>query len=131
MGIIEEQGNLAKELARYSRLCYDRGLATGSGGNLSARLPGADTVLVTASGVALRDVELGNIIAVDLEGHVRQGPATLKPSKEIGFHLEVFRSRPAVNAVVHVHPAHAIVWASRGSPIPLATISSQLKLRQG
>ena len=131
MGIIEEQGNLAKELARYSRLCYDRGLATGSGGNLSARLPGADAVLVTASGVALRDVELGNIIAVDLEGRVREGPASLKPSKEIGFHLEVFRSRPAVNAVVHVHPAHAIVWASRGSPIPLATISSQLKLRQG
>jgi kynurenine formamidase len=30
-----------------------------------------------------------------------------------------------------VHPAHAIVLASRGSPVPLATISAQLKLKQG
>jgi L-fuculose-phosphate aldolase len=131
MGIIGGNEVLARELARYSRLCYDRGLATGSGGNLSARIPGTDLVLVTASGVALRDVEPGNIVAVNLAGDVRDGPASLKPSKEIGFHLEVFRARPKVNAVVHVHPAHASVYATRGNTIPLETISAKLKLKQG
>ena len=37
MGLIGEHEDLAEELIRYSRLCYDRGLVGGSGGNLSAR----------------------------------------------------------------------------------------------
>ena len=131
MGIISEHAALAQELVRFSRLCYDRGLAAGSGGNLSVRSPGADTILVTASGVSLRDVSLENLVAVRRDGAILEALAGLKPSKEIGFHLEVFRARPQVNAVIHVHPAHAIVFASRGTPIPLVTISSILKLRQG
>lgn len=131
MGLIGEHEDLAAELIRYSRLCYDRGLVVGSGGNLSARRAGSPVILVTASGVALRDVARENLMAVDPGGRVLEGPSGFKPSKEIGFHLEVFRRRPAVNAVVHVHPAHAIVYASRREPIPLVTISAQLKLRQG
>jgi L-fuculose-phosphate aldolase len=131
VGIIAEHEGLVAELIRYSRLAYDRGLATGSGGNLSVRMPGSAVFLVTASGVALRDVDRGNIVAVDAQGRILEGPAGLKPSKEIGFHLELFRTRPAVNAVIHVHPAHAIVLAARGLKIPLVTISAKLKLRQG
>jgi kynurenine formamidase/ribulose-5-phosphate 4-epimerase/fuculose-1-phosphate aldolase len=131
MGIMSEHDDLAAELIRYSRLAYDRGLAAGSGGNLSARKPGSSVFLVTASGVALRDVDRGNIVAVDGAGRILEGPKGLKPSKEIGFHLEIFRTRPAVNAVIHVHPAHAIVLGSRGEKIPLVTISAILKLRQG
>ncbi|HVO39418.1 MAG TPA: class II aldolase/adducin family protein [Spirochaetia bacterium] len=131
MGIIGQHESLAKDIIRYSRLCYDRGLAAGSGGNLSARIPGGNVVLVTASGVALRDVDAANLVAVDVAGRVLEAPAGLKPSKEIGFHLEVLRARPHVNAVIHVHPASAIVYASRGLPIPLVTISARLKLKQG
>jgi kynurenine formamidase len=76
-------------------------------------------------------VERGNIVAVDGEGRILEGPPGLTPSKEIGFHLEIFRARPGVNAVIHVHPAHAIVLASRGTKIPLVTISAILKLKQG
>jgi L-ribulose-5-phosphate 4-epimerase len=131
MGIVSGHEALARELVRYSRLCYDRGLAAGSGGNLSVRVPGTDAILVTASGVSLRDVAPENIVAVEQGGRVREAPAGLKPSKEIGFHLEIFRERPQVNAVIHVHPAHAIVFATRGIPIPLVTISAILKLKQG
>jgi kynurenine formamidase/ribulose-5-phosphate 4-epimerase/fuculose-1-phosphate aldolase len=131
MGLVSDHDDVAQQLCRYSKLCYERVLATGSGGNLSVRVPGTEIVLVTASGIALRDIAPGNIVVVDVHGQVIEAPAGLKPSKEIGFHLEVFRKRPAVNAVIHVHPAHAIVLASRRSPIPLATISAQLKLKQG
>jgi len=131
MGLITRHDGLARELARFSRLCYDRGLVTAAGGNLSARAPDGSVILVTASGVALRDVDASNIVAVDSSGAVLEAPPGLRPSKEIGFHLEVFRKRPEVNAVIHAHPAHAIVYASRREAIPLVTISAQLKLRQG
>jgi kynurenine formamidase/ribulose-5-phosphate 4-epimerase/fuculose-1-phosphate aldolase len=131
MGIITENHQLAEELSRYSRLCYDRRLVGAAGGNLSLRIPQKDEFLVTASGVSLRDVAPQNLVVVDFAGNVLDNPASLKPSKEINFHLAIFAERPAVNAVIHVHPAYTTIFTVRRKPIPLVTVSSRLKLKQG
>ena len=68
MSIINECGRLADELVRYSRLCYDRHLVGAAGGNLSARVPGRDAFIVTASGVSLRDVARENLVVIDGSG---------------------------------------------------------------
>jgi L-fuculose-phosphate aldolase len=102
-----------------------------AGGNVSARLPGKDIFLVTASGVSLRDVVPENLVAVDGGGRVLEGPPGLKASKESSFHLAIYQARPGVNAVIHVHPNYATAFAAAGRSIPLVTISSQLKLKQG
>jgi len=130
-GLLTAHRALAEELAAYSRLCYDRRLVGAAGGNLSARIPGTEHCLVTASGVSLRDVTPENLVVVDLQGNVVEGPAGRKPSKEIGFHLAIFRNRPAIGAVVHVHPPYATVFATSLKPIPLVTVSAILKLKQG
>jgi len=122
---------LAEELASYARLCYDRHLVGAAGGNVSARIPGTDHCLVTASGVSLRDVTPENLVIVDVHNAVVESPAGLRPSKEISFHLAIFRARPAVQAVVHVHPPYATVFATSRRPIPLVTVSAILKLKQG
>lgn len=131
MGIITENNALAEELSRFSRLCYDRRLVGAAGGNLSLRIPQKDEFLVTASGVSLRDVAPQNLVAVDCGGNMLESPAGLKPSKEINFHLAIFAERPAVNAVIHVHPAYTTIFAVKRKPIPLVTVSSRLKLKQG
>ncbi|MFH1569955.1 MAG: class II aldolase/adducin family protein [Gemmatimonadota bacterium] len=130
MSIVLECAPLADELARYARLCYDRRLVGAAGGNLSVRVPGRDAFIVTASGVALRNVARENLVAVDLEGRKVDGPEGLRPSKEIGFHLSIFRARPAAHAVVHVHPPYCVVFASAREAVPLATVSAVLKLKQ-
>jgi L-ribulose-5-phosphate 4-epimerase len=131
MGILQEHKVLAEKLSRYSRLCYDRHLVGAAGGNLSVRVPGKDFFLITASGVALRDVSPDNLVVVDSDCRVLENPAGLKPSKETGFHLAVYSARPSVQAVVHVHPAFVTVYSSSGGPIPLVTVSAVLKLKQG
>jgi L-ribulose-5-phosphate 4-epimerase len=131
MGIIEENRARAEEISRYSRLCFDRRLVGAAGGNLSVRIPGRDAFLVTASGVSLRDVAPENLVAVDVKGNVLENPAGLKPSKEINFHLAVFAARPAVNAIIHVHPAYVTMFTVKRKLIPLVTVSSRLKLKQG
>jgi L-fuculose-phosphate aldolase len=131
MLIIDEHRPLAEELSRYSRLCYDRNLVGAAGGNLSVRVTGKDLFLVTASGVSLRDVRPENIVIVDLNGKVIEGPQGLKPSKEINFHLAIFRARPTAQAVIHVHPTYGITFACQQRTIPLATVSARLKLKQG
>ncbi len=113
MSIIHEHGRLADELVRYSRLCYDRRLVGAAGGNLSVRVPGRDAFLVTASGVSLRDVVRDNLVVVDGTGRLLEGPPGARPSKEASFHLAVYEMRPAVSAIIHVHPPYAVAWSSR------------------
>lgn len=131
MGIIGDNKGIAEELARFSRLCYDRHLVGAAGGNLSVRVQSKDVFLVTASGVSLRDVSPENIVAVDGSGNILESPSGLKPSKETGFHLSIFMAKSDVNAVIHVHPAFATVFAIRKKQIPLATVSAGIKLKQG
>jgi L-fuculose-phosphate aldolase len=131
MSILADERELAEELSRYSRLCYARRLVGAAGGNVSTRVPGRELALITATGVSLRDVNPENLLAVDLRGGVVENPAGLRPSKEMGFHLGIYRARPDVGAVVHVHPTYATVYSNRRTPGPLATVSAENKLRQG
>ena len=131
MAILADWKTLAEELSRYARLCYDRRLVGAAGGNVSARIPGRDLALITATGVSLRDVGPANLLVVDLQGGVVENPAGLRPSKETGFHLGIYRARAEVRAVVHVHPTYATVYSNLRIPVPLATVSAEHKLRQG
>ena len=118
MNIINDYGVLADALVHYSRLCYQRRLVGAAGGNLSVRLPGRDAFLVTASGVSLRDVARENLVVIDGSGKVLEGPSGSKPSKETGFHLAVYEAKPAVCAIIHIHPPYATAYSARRQPIP-------------
>jgi len=131
MGIIADNISLAEELSRYCHLCYNRRLVGAAGGNLSVRIGDKDLFLVTASGVALRDVCPENIVVVDAAGSFIEGPQGLKASKEISFHLAIYSVKPQANAIVHVHPTFTTVYACAGKKIPLDTVSAKLKVKQG
>ena len=62
-----------KDIARFSRLSYDRGLVAARGGNLSIRIPGTERVLITPSGISLRDITPEIIIEVDIQGNLLKG----------------------------------------------------------
>jgi kynurenine formamidase/ribulose-5-phosphate 4-epimerase/fuculose-1-phosphate aldolase len=131
MTIIEEHLKLTEELSRYSRLCYSRGLVGAAGGNISVRVPRTELFLVTGSGISLRNVEPGNLVVMDNDGGIVEAQSGLRASKECRFHLAVYNTRRDINAVIHVHPAFATVFASVNRSIPLVTISAELKLKQG
>ena len=131
MSIIKKHIELAEELSRYSRLCYSRGLVGAAGGNISVRIPGSDSFLVTGSGISLRDVGSENLVVINKDGRVLEAPSGLRASKESRFHLAIYNTRRDVNAVIHVHPAFTTVFAAAKMSIPLTTISADLKLKQG
>jgi L-ribulose-5-phosphate 4-epimerase len=120
---------LREELALYSRKSFDRDLISGTGGNLSVRIPGTNTALITPSGVSLADVEPDLNILVDLEGKVLKAPPGLKPSKETSFHLEAYRLRPEIHGLAHVHPAYSTAYANKGIALPLVTVSARGNLK--
>jgi L-fuculose-phosphate aldolase len=116
---------LRTELADYGRRAFHRGLTSGVGGNMSARLPGGDAVLITPTGVSLAELAPEDGLLVDLDGSVLENPMGWRPSMETGFHLACYKARSDVGAVVHLHPPYATAWSNRGLPLPLATVSAR------
>ena len=98
-------------LCRVGRLLYDRGYVVGHDGNLSVRLE-EDRILITPSGVSKGRMEPEMMVLCTMTGEVLAGERY--PSSEIAMHLEVYRNRPDVGAVVHAHPPAATAFAVCG-----------------
>jgi L-fuculose-phosphate aldolase len=106
---------LRREMVRVGRLLWERGYVAATDGNLSARL-NSDRLLVTPSGLSkgfLSEDEL-TVIRLDGEPVPSYRGRGQRPSSEILMHLEVYRQRPDVNAVVHAHPPIAVAFSIAG-----------------
>lgn len=117
-----------KDLAKFSRLSYDRGLVAARGGNLSIRIPGTERVLITPSGISLGDITPDIIIEIDIHGNLSRGKKSLKPSKETPFHTSIYRSRDDVMAIAHVHPPFATALSLKDKPFPILTAPGMVNL---
>ena len=84
------------------------GLSPGSSGNLS--VVSGDRLLVTPTGSSLSRVTEDELAEVALDGTVLHG----RPTKELAFHLAVYRTRASAKAVVHLHSP----WATAVSCLP-------------
>ena len=121
---------LRRELSRFSKRAFRRGLTSGAGGNMSVRIPGTDLVLITPTGVSLADVEPEINLLVNLEGEIKENLFGLVPSKETSFHLVAYRARRDVGAVAHLHPPYATAYANKEMALPLVTVSSRVILKE-
>ena len=104
-----EEDELKKRIIWVMKKCTERGLMTGIGGNASARLPMAEEIWITPSGVYKPLLEPDDLIKMDLDGNIIEG--ILKPSIEWYFHTAIYKKRMDVNAVVHTHSPMATGFA--------------------
>src|SRR3984885_13419678 len=105
----EQVSALHAELVRY-------GLVVWTAGNVSARVPGHDLLVIKPSGVSYDDLTPAMMIVCDLAGTVVDG--ALAPSSDTAAHAYVYRNMPHVGGVVHTHSTYACAWAARGEPVP-------------
>jgi L-ribulose-5-phosphate 4-epimerase len=92
------------------------GLVTWTSGNISARVPGEELMVIKPSGVAYDELTPESMVVTDLDGRpVGEG---LLPSSDTRSHAHIYRELPAVNGVVHTHSTYATAWAARGEPVP-------------
>lgn len=98
-----------KQLLKFCRLLYDKGLLTAMDGNVSVRLENG-AFLTTPSGRNKGLIEEQDLVQVDSNGEAVESDK--RPSSEFRMHLRVYEHREDVNAVVHCHPVYATVFAS-------------------
>jgi len=113
---VNEYG-LRQEIVKTGQLMYQKGFISASDGNISARL-GPDRLLISPSGLHKGFMDPADILIVDDSGR-RVGPGSvtrrqLKPTSEMPLHLEAYRQRPEIGAVVHAHPPISIALSIAG-----------------
>ncbi len=113
-------------LIATARRCFDLRLQTNAGGNLSVRLASADAIVIKPSGVGFAECTRDNLQIVGLDGTIE--PSRYKPSKDLDFHLGLYRVRPDINAVVHCHSPWATGYASAGIELPCLTVQTIEKI---
>ena len=110
-----------KELIRIADRAVDLGLQTGTGGNISMRA--GSNYVVKASGSSLYHMSETDILVVDASGKILSGAG--RPTKEIRFHLGIYRAREDVGGIVHYHAPFATAFAVKGLRIPALTIHAK------
>jgi L-fuculose-phosphate aldolase len=89
-------------------------------GHVSARVPGEDKVLIKARGPGesgLRFVSAEDIITVDFAGNKISGAEGLESPQEVFIHTWLYRTRPELQCVVHVHPATVVLFTICNKPL--------------
>jgi L-ribulose-5-phosphate 4-epimerase len=109
---------LREELCELHRRLVSSGLVAWTSGNVSARVPGTELMLIKPSGVEYQDLTPESMVLCDLDGRPAADGNGLSPSSDTAAHAYVYRHMPEVGGVVHTHSAYATAWAARGEPVP-------------
>ena len=104
-----EVAELHAELPRW-------GLVVWTAGNVSARVPGHDLLVIKPSGVGYDELSPEAMVVCDLHGNLVDGDRA--PSSDTAAHAYVYAQLPEIGGVVHTHSTYATAWAARGEPIP-------------
>ncbi len=112
------EAELRRLLAEVFRWTYLKGLSTTIGGNASVRLD-EETILITPSGMPKHMIRPVHIVKMKLDGTV-QGSG--KPSSEWRMHVEIYKTRDDVRAVLHVHAPHVLALYESGYKLDIDVV---------
>ncbi|MBP2019983.1 ribulose-5-phosphate 4-epimerase/fuculose-1-phosphate aldolase [Symbiobacterium terraclitae] len=122
-----DREQIVQAMIDHSRSLFQRNYTYSTGGNLSHRF--GDGMLISATNTSFGRLLPGDFVACDLSGRPLPGEA-LQPSKEAIFHAAIYRARPEVGAVLHLHSQAAIalsclaVPTDTGNVLPAVTSGS-------
>ena len=108
------------DIVEVGRRLWVQGYVASNDGNISVRLS-ADHILTTPKSVSKGFMTPEMCVVTDMSGAKVRGERDA--SSELKMHLEVYRQRPDVGAVVHAHPATATGFAVAGVPLNRAVLA--------
>ncbi len=120
MSHVELKQNLADAIKMM-----ERARITDFSGHMSARVPGTNHLLINSSKSIRSTLTADDIVTIDLDGRLIEGVDA--PPMEFHVHSEIYRRRPDVQAVAHVHALWSTFFSMAGVPLrPVTPQSSML-----
>lgn len=97
---IKNLQQIKNEVIKYGDIIDAKNFSPGTSGNISVRYE--DKIIITSSGSSNGDLSYEDLVLIDFEGNVLDG--NKKASSEKFIHIEFYKKRPDINAIIHVHP---------------------------
>lgn len=117
--------DLRLAIVECGRISYERHLMTSNDGNISVRMDDGH-ILITPSGVSKGRLCTDDLLVVDIEGNVVSAKEGRRSSSETPMHLEVYKQREDVRAVLHAHPIFATTLTVSGHEFPVDVLPEVL-----
>ncbi len=108
-----------------ARRKYESGIQTGTGGNLSVRIPNTELMIVKPSGFTYGSCTEDNLCITDFDGNLIDGK--FKPTRECTLHGNIYKRYPHVGGIVHTHSVYSILISMYYEQLELVTLHSELK----
>ena len=108
---------LKYRVCRLLTLLPKNNLVRSTGGNVSARDPKSNFVVIKPSGVPYEELSPEVLVVVNDKGEVIEGK--FKPSSDTASHLYIYKKMPEINGIVHTHSPYATAFAAAEKPIPV------------
>jgi len=94
-------------------------------GNLSVRA--SDKIFITNSGTCLGHLKLEDISIIDMDGNLIEQKEKQVSSEKI-MHINIYKKRADVNAVIHTHPPYSTAIAVSGESLNLPILAEPMVL---
>ena len=111
--MFSNKDDLIQSIIKYGKLCGEKNFTPGYSGNISARFK--DGLLITTSGSANGYLNESDIVYTSLDGISME--IDKKPSSEKFLHIEIYKKRPDINFIIHVHAPYLSSFASAGKDL--------------
>ena len=98
--------NIKEDLLYWAKRTYNARMVPGTSGNISVKEN--NKIYLSKSGVCLFDMKEDEISELDLEGNLLNG---VKPSSEGKMHFKIYKKRPDINAIIHIHCPYVTSFA--------------------
>lgn len=109
-----QRSDIENLLIMYGKMMGDKNFTPGYSGNMSHRF--GENFLITTSGSANAHLTHDEIVWVDINGKNLENNSK-KPSSEALMHFEIYKKRPDINAILHVHSPYLSAFASSGKSL--------------
>ncbi len=110
---------LKEELVQLNLELPRNNLVAWTSGNVSARDPETNLVVIKPSGVRFEHLTPESMVVVDIDGNQVEGD--YKASSDTASHCYIYRNMPHVYGIVHTHSRYATAFAVVGRSIPCHT----------
>lgn len=127
ISILKDFRIVAESIIEQAQKFYELGYQMSNGGNLSARVPGMELMIVKGTDVAFSEVSEDTLVVTDFDGNIIEGD--IKPSKESLLHGAIYKKMPDVMAIMHCHSPWATAWAAKHDELEFSTYHSKMKLK--
>jgi len=115
-----DANDIKNNILEVGKKLYDRGFTSGISGNISFRQN--NQIFITASSTCIGELKIAEIVTIDEDGNILD-TGKIKPSSEKMMHVEIYKNRPEINAIIHAHPPYSTALAVSGEktlPVILA-----------